>query len=41
MDSSGMMGGFGWMMGGGLVIWILILVVLVLAVLALLKYLRS
>lgn len=34
------MGGMGWMMGGGIVIGILVVVLLVLAIAALLKYIR-
>lgn len=41
MDMMNGMGGTGWMTGGGLVIWLLVLVVLVLAIAALIRYLRS
>lgn len=41
MDGSKGMSGFGWMMGGSVVVWILVLAVLILAILALMKYLRS
>ena len=34
------MGGMGWMMGGGILIGILIIVLLVLAIAALVKYLK-
>lgn len=36
-----MMSGMGWMMGGGVVVWLLDLVVPVLGVAALIKYLRG
>ena len=35
------MGGMGWMMFGGGVLWLLVVIVLILAVAALIKYLRS
>ena len=36
-----MMQGTGWMMGGSVLIWILVVIVLVLAIAALIKYLRN
>jgi len=36
-----MMDGVGWMMWGGALVWLLVIIVLVLAAAALVKYLRS
>jgi hypothetical protein len=36
-----MMSGMGWMMGGGVVVWLLVLVLVVLGIAALIKYLRG
>jgi ABC-type phosphate transport system permease subunit len=36
-----MMDGMGWMMWGGALVWLLVVLVLVLAAAALIKYLRS